>query len=132
MGENVPFSYLTAILLCFTSKSYSIFLVPTLRSHVCNYSHRGRHAEAAELWDPICSTYIQQGWTTVSINLIERLAICQKVIKQYTEYVLSCFLLIQNPQLIYLRSVDDYIGELNEYTLRMDSGKFLTTNINRN
>ena len=88
------------------------------------YSSRGRYTEASDLWDTICSGYFNQGWRTISINLIERLAICQKVLKNYTRYSVSCFRLIQSPQLICLRSIDDYFTDLSEYSSKMDTGLF--------
>jgi hypothetical protein len=57
----------------------------------------------------------------MSINLIERLGICQKALKRYSQYVVSCFHMIQNPELVCLRRVDDYLADLSEFSPLMDT-----------
>ena len=85
---------------------------------------RSRYLEASSIWTDVCQSYLEQGYKNTCINLMERQAICFKILKNYSDYVLLCFQLIQEPNCIYLKTVEDYISDLNVFSSKMESGIF--------
>ncbi len=45
---------------------------------------------------------------------------CQKITKNITGYCLSCFQLASEPSFICLKSVKDYLSELQEYSKKIE------------
>ena len=93
-----------------------LFLHDIARIH---YS-RNRYADACEIWEQISQQYVDQNWKSISIFILENLAVCQKGLGKITPFIKTCFYLVRNPNLIHFRKVNDYFKDILLHASKME------------
>lgn len=71
--------------------------------------HRGRYAEATDLFVKLCNRYQRAGWRDIEIILRLKLAECQKSFDDLQPYIDTCLYLLQEPELLQ----EDVLGRLS-------------------